>query len=154
MGQVSGCDDGKIIGLHSTLREYGAFIEYDMLARGMDIRDLFRGRISFRRMILIIERLAEDPTTSLHRKLVDGWTRQDQLLAASVDEARYGHYLFGAANTPKGKPNPIPMPPRIERPGVTNENTSGERVVKKFGQTTKSREEIEQLLASFDPIEE
>ena len=102
-------------------------------------------------MWVLIKGLVADPTTNTHRSIGGPWSLDNLLLAAVVDDLRLGNYILAAANSPKGK-NPLPMPRPIPRPGV--EEQPSNTTTKRFGQTTKSPEEVRAILASFNPVEE
>lgn len=133
------------------LKEHGGSIEYDLLARGTDVLDFYRGRISVRRMITLIKGLAADPNTNTGREIGGPWGLDTLLLAAAVDDIRLNNFILAAANSPKGK-NPLPLPKPIPRPGV--EDQPSNTTTKKFGATTKTPEEVKAILKSFNPPEE
>jgi hypothetical protein len=122
------------------------------MIKGIDLLDFFRGKINARRMWVLIKGLVADPSTNTHRSIGGPWSLADLLLAAVVDDVRLGNYILAAANSPKGK-NPLPLPKPIPRPGVT-EHESDNVTTKRFGQTTKSPDEVRAILASFNPVDE
>ena len=132
------------------LREHGGSIEYDLCTKGIDLLDFFRGRMSARRLWVLIKGLVEDPKTNTARAVGGPWALETMLLAAVVDDLRLGNYILAAANSAKGK-NPLPMPKPIPRPGVEEQPSNA--TVKKFGHTTKTPEEVMAVLASFNPPE-
>lgn len=139
------------MGLLPLLRAHGGSIEYDLLTRGIDFLDFFRGRLSARRMLSLVRGLVNDPGTNTARAIGGPWDLQCLLLAALVDDARLNNYILAAANSPRGK-NPLPLPKPIPRPGV--EDSPSNTTTKKFGATTKTPEEVMEVLKSFNPPEE
>lgn len=133
------------------LREHGGAVEYDLLARGIDLLDWFRGSMTSRRLWSLIRQLVEDPNSATHRSIGGPWNLDQLLLAAVVDDIRLGNYILAAANSPKGK-NPLPLPKPIPRPGVEDHGPGPE--VKRFGKTDKSPQEVIDILQSFNPPEE
>lgn len=138
-----------MISLLPLLRDYGGAIEYDLLSRGIDLLDWFRGDITSRRLWSLICQLVEDDSSATRRAIGGPWTLDQLLLAAAVDDIRLGNYILAAANSPKGK-NPLPLPQPIPRPGV--EERAPE--TKRFGKTDKTPEEVIAILNSFNPPEE
>jgi hypothetical protein len=113
--------------------------------------DFFRGRITARRMWVLIKGLVEDSRTNTSIAIGGPWNLEALLLAAAVDDIRLNNFILAAANSPKGK-NPLPMPKPIPRPGV--EELPSNTTSKKFGKTAKSPQEVAEILASFNPPEE
>lgn len=133
------------------LREHGGDIEYDLARIGIRLSDWFAHTLSTRRLIRLIKGLASDPNTNTFRALNGIWDTNAQLFAALIDDVRLGNYILAAANSPKGK-NPLPLPKPIPRPGV--EEQPSNQVVKRFGKTTKTPEEVKAILDSFNPPEQ
>ncbi len=140
-----------MISLLPVLRKHGEAIEYDLMCRGIDLLDFFRGSITPRRMWVLIKGLVRDSSTNTSREIGGPWDLETLLLAAAVDDIRLNNFILAAVNSPKGK-NPLPMPKPIPRPGV--EENSPNTTVKKFGATDKTPEEVREILASFNPPEE
>jgi hypothetical protein len=75
-----------------------------MLRHGLDVVDFWAGRITVRRMSVIVGQLLADPGSALVRSIRDGevpWTSTDYLLADVFD-------LIAAANFKDPKPYPRP----------------------------------------------
>lgn len=72
-----------ILGL---LREYAEDIEADLLFRGIDIFDWYQGKISNRRMLLLIRKLPVD--SAFKTALRGDWNIDQYLSAATVNELR------------------------------------------------------------------
>lgn len=140
-----------MISLLPILREHGGAIEYDLLARGIDLLDWFRGAMTSRRLWSLICQLVEDPNSATRRSIGGPWNLEQQLLAAAVDDIRLNNYILAAANSPKGK-NPLPLPKPIPRPGVEDNGPGPE--IKHFGKTDKSPQEVIAILQRFNPPEE
>ncbi len=140
-----------MISLLPVLRKHGEAIEYDLMRMGIDLLDFFRGRLSPRRLWVLIKGLANDTSTLTAQEVGGPWNLETLLLAAAVDDLRLNNYILAAVNSSKGK-NPLPLPKPIPRPGV--EDKPSNTTVKKYGSTTKSPEEVAEILASFNPPEE
>lgn len=140
-----------MMSLLPVLRQHGEAIEYDLLIKGIDFLDFFRGRMRARRLWVLVKGLIADPNTNTSRSIGGPWNLENMLLAAAVDDIRLNNFILAAANSPKGK-NPLPLPSPIPRPGV--EDQPSNTTTKKFGKTTKSPEEVAAILASFNPTEE
>lgn len=136
---------GGIFGLPGFLIEYGEAVEYDLAIRGIDLRDVVRGVLPVRRLLVLIRGLVEDPSTWVYRLLTGGWSLSDHLSAAIVDEVRLANYLFVRVNSRKGSAGKPPDP--VVRPGLPARKTNESTV----GRTTKTPEEMIKLLAQFDP---
>ena len=54
---------GKLTGLAVWLREYGEAIEADLAFRGIDLRDFYAGRMSARRLAVLVANLPPDTAT-------------------------------------------------------------------------------------------
>ena len=68
------------------LREYAEDIEADLLYRGIDIFDWYQGKISSRRMLVLIRKLPVD--SAFKTALRDDWNIDQHLSAAAVNELR------------------------------------------------------------------
>ncbi|MFC9649206.1 hypothetical protein [Streptomyces sp. NPDC056937] len=82
----------------------------------MDLLDWHRGRISARRLAVLIEHMPRDSAIShaLHGDAAE-WTVTDYLLAAAVDHLAAANWMFAAVNTdenadPPEAPIPVPRP--------------------------------------------
>lgn len=106
----------------------------------MDLADLYRGRLTPRRLAVFIAGFPADSATA---RAVQGptvrWTLTDQLLASVFDALAAISWQLGGD---KHAPRPKPMP----RPGVDD----GTR---RYGKTTRSRAEVVAYLRRYGPKE-
>jgi hypothetical protein len=79
-----------------------AALEVDLLRVGVDLLDLYRGRLSFRRVCVVVEHLPDDAAVWRTAGPDSGWPRTDYLLAAlerrvtllwATVAAAFGHTL-------------------------------------------------------------
>lgn len=124
---------GGICRLAALIDQHGGAVEADLAFRGIDLRDLWRGDLTWRRLAVLVaalppesatktairdsmtpEQLASLPTSSGHGP----WSNSELLLAAVVD--RLSLLLWQNSRSKSKQPPPIP------RPGV--EQTSGRRI--------------------------
>jgi hypothetical protein len=71
------------------MRFYPREIEADLLGIGIDIHDWHRGRMSSRRLLLLIDKIQTDPDSMLARERRDqDWSLEEYLRAAQVNELR------------------------------------------------------------------
>ncbi|CAL9530388.1 hypothetical protein [Streptomyces sp. enrichment culture] len=93
----------------------------------MDLLDWHRGRLSSRRLAVLVRHLPRDSATlrAMHGEAVE-WTVTDYLLAAAVDQLAEANWMFATVNRdedaePLEYPKPVPrpgaqQPPREEQP--------------------------------------
>ncbi|MEU9405952.1 hypothetical protein AB0E08_09620 [Streptomyces sp. NPDC048281] len=86
----------------------------------MDLLDWHRGRLSARRLAVLVSHLPRDSATQreLHGEAAD-WSVTDHLLAAVVDQLAEANWMFATVNRdedaePLEYPKPVPRP-RSER---------------------------------------
>jgi hypothetical protein len=92
-------------------------VEADLLRfYGVDLLDYHRGRLSTRRLRVLIQHLPKDAALvrELHGEDVE-WGLTEHLLAAAVDHLAAGNWLFASAHTsenadPPERPEPLPRP--------------------------------------------
>lgn len=100
--------------LPELIREYGDEIEADLLERGFDLLDMWRGELSPRRVALLVRALPRDSAT---RQAMDAdnppWGPTDYLLADIFDAIQYLTRAVQAGYARKLPPEPKPYP----RPG-------------------------------------
>lgn len=90
----------------------------------LDIKDAFEGSFTMRRLLVVINRLLGMHGRSALSVAVLGvgasWSNEEYMLAASIDEAKYGNYLTmqinGAAN------QSLPPFTNYLRPGQSRED--------------------------------
>jgi hypothetical protein len=121
---------GKIGRLSALLDEYGEAIEYDLLTIGIDIKGLWTGALSWRRLGVLIDHLpAESATkTAIRESLSEDklaelgklpktshgtWSRDSYLLAAIKDELSILRFV-----TLRIAGNEVDTPDLYERPGI------------------------------------
>lgn len=74
--------------------------------------DVYAGRLSFRRLMSLVQNLPED--AAVYRAERGPWGLVEQLLAAMVDETRVGNWQRAQIHTKER----LKLPKPIERPGV------------------------------------
>lgn len=121
------------------MSEHGEALEAD-LARyyGTRLSDLFSGRLSWRRLDVLVRHLPADSATAhaLYGAAVE-WSPTEHLLASVVDALN----VMIWQNSPKGaRPRPIPRP--------------GQRKAASLGRTQRSPDEVRTYLARFRPAQE
>lgn len=85
---------------------------------GVDLLDLWRGRLSLRRVGVLIDSLMKKPGRSTLLMAMDeraAWAESDYLLARVSDALELSNYLFIKANSAESDDLEIPTP--IMRPG-------------------------------------
>jgi hypothetical protein len=94
-------------------------VEADLLRYyGVDLLDRYRGRLSARRLRVLIEHLPRDAALvrALHGEDAQ-WGLPEHLLAATVDQLAVGNWLFASAHTPENGTAPE-RPAPVARPGL------------------------------------
>lgn len=104
-----------MIGLLVLLKDHGEAIEADLLREyGVDLLDLWRGRLSLRRVKVLVAGLSQDARL---RREVSGpdadWNLTAHLLALAVDYLAI--MVWQKSNAGVKSPSPLPKP--IPRPG-------------------------------------
>jgi hypothetical protein len=84
----------------------------------VDLLDRYRGRLSARRLRVLIEHLPRDSALvrALHGEDAE-WGLPEHLLAATVDQLAVGNWLFASAHTPENA-SPPERPTPVSRPGI------------------------------------
>lgn len=109
---------------------------------GVDLLDLWRGRLSLRRISVLIGSLLRQTGRSVLAAVVDEsaeWSESDYLLARISDSLELSNWLFIQANSGEDS-NDIPAPTPLPRPGqeepdpepVTQTHASTDEVVDFF----------------------
>lgn len=86
---------------------------------GVDLRDLWRGRLSLRRVSVLINSLLRQTGRSVLAATVDEaaeWNESEYLLARISDALELSNWLFIQANS-GDESNDIPAPEPLPRPG-------------------------------------
>lgn len=128
-GGRGGC--GETAGLVALLEEHCEAIEADLAYRGVDVRDLWRGTLTLRRLGVLIEYLPPESATRTamrdamsddeRTRLSEGvqppgygpWSHTDLLLARVIDVLEFLRYQGLALKGVKAQP-----PALLPRPGV------------------------------------
>jgi hypothetical protein len=119
-------------------------VEADLLRYyGVDLLDYHRGRLSRRRLRVLIQHLPKDAALvrAIHGEEAE-WGLTEHLLAAAVDQLAAGNWMFAAVNTaedadPPQRPDPIPRP-GVDAPPEEAAATSDE-IAAFFGQPLPGR---------------
>ncbi|MFG2228032.1 hypothetical protein [Streptomyces sp. NPDC048644] len=110
---------GKLIGAIHAIRDFSDELEADFLEFfGVDLLDVWRGRLSLRRVHVLIQSLIKKPGRSTFLAQVDesaSWSVMDHLLARVSDATEISNYLFIKANS-EG-PDELQVPEPVQRPG-------------------------------------
>ncbi|MEV0494788.1 hypothetical protein [Streptomyces atratus] len=85
----------------------------------MDLLDWYRGRLSSRRLAVLVRHLPRDSALahSLHGEASE-WTTTDHLLAVVVDQLAEANWMFATVNRDEDT-EPIDPPQPVPRPGTT-----------------------------------
>lgn len=71
------------------MRQFPREIEADLLCRGIDIHDWHQGKMSSRRLLILIDKIDSDPDSMYSRERRDGdWSEEEYLRATMVNETR------------------------------------------------------------------
>ncbi|MEU0027678.1 hypothetical protein [Streptomyces sp. NPDC006335] len=99
---------------------------------GVDLLDWHRGRLSSRRLRVLVEHLPADSSfaRAVHGEQAD-WTVTDHLLAAVVDHLAVANWMFATVNRdedtePAEYPEPVPRPSGAKAEAVKAPRTLGE----------------------------
>lgn len=88
----------------------------------MDLLDWHRGRLSSRRLSVLVKHLPRDSATlrELHGEAAE-WTVTDHLLAAAVDQLAEANWMFATVNRDE-EAEPLDYPEPVPRPGSRQES--------------------------------
>jgi hypothetical protein len=129
---------GGINGLRTLLAEHGEAVEADLQRYyHIALSDLAAGRLSWRRLSVLISRLPLSATLwhELHGSAVE-WDVSDHLLATVVDLLAAGNWQRGGG---KGR-----RPRRMKRPGAGGTT--------RHGRTEQDPHDVATFLARYQPI--
>lgn len=89
----------------------------------MDLLDRYRGRLSSRRLAVLVKHLPRDSAVNhdLHGESAE-WSVTDYLLAAAVDHLASANWMFAMVNSGDDSDPPDPPVP-VPRPGDEPEGT-------------------------------
>lgn len=108
---------GGISGLLGLLAEHGEAVEADLLRYYQrDLADVTTGRLSWRRLRVLLRYLPEDSATAREVRGTPYWSQADHLLAGVHDLLAGANWQRAVMTTPKGRPRP-PVPKPHPRPG-------------------------------------
>lgn len=134
---------GGIRGLHRLVTEHGEAIEADLQrVFGIDLLDLYRGRLTWRRLGVLVRSLARRPDSDLYRAIggeAAEWTLDQHLAASLVDRLTLQNYLAALSLADPKKRRSIPKPVFLDRPGAPAQQPRGAGVIR-FGGRHGSRE--------------
>ncbi|MEV3860711.1 hypothetical protein AB0J38_41180 [Streptomyces sp. NPDC050095] len=101
------------------IREFTSELEADLLEFfGIDLLDVWRGRLSLRRIGVLIDALVKKPGRSTLLAAMDeraSWSESDYLLARVSDALELSNFLFLKANAEQSDDLELPDP--VARPG-------------------------------------
>lgn len=105
------------------MREYPYEIEADLLEHfGIDLLDLYRGKLSLRRVYVLMDRLISMPGRSALSRAIDPqaeWDTNNFLTAELIDRLDLSNWLMYRANFEDSGDMPMPKP--FPRPGHKEE---------------------------------
>ncbi|MEU5043029.1 hypothetical protein AB0G40_19165 [Streptomyces griseorubiginosus] len=92
---------------------------------GVDLLDWHRGRLSSRRLRVLVEHLPPDSSfaRAVHGEQAE-WTVTDHLLAAVVDHLAVANWMFATVHRDEDT-EPAEYPEAVPRPGGGNTQSSG-----------------------------
>jgi hypothetical protein len=136
VGSGVGSEPGGLIGLYGLVNEHCEAVEADLAFRGVDLRGLWTGALSWRRLKVLIDHLPPESATKTEIRESHGeeffaeiaessgpaphgqWSRAEHLLATITDSVNDLSYLTLCMSIAKDKQRPE-RPARIPRPGVS-----------------------------------
>lgn len=101
------------------MEEHAEALEADLLRHyGVDLLDWHRGRLSSRRLRVLVEHLPADSSfaRAVHGEAA-GWSLTEHLLAAVVDQLAVANWMFATVNRDENA-EPLPYPEPLTRPGL------------------------------------
>jgi hypothetical protein len=99
--------------------EHAEALEADLLRHyGVDLLDWYRGRLSSRRLAVLVKHLPRDSVTldGLHGEAAQ-WSVTDYLLASVVDQLAEANWMFATVNRDEDA-DPLEYPRPVPRPGA------------------------------------
>ncbi|WP_353947106.1 hypothetical protein ABII15_18240 [Streptomyces sp. HUAS MG91] len=99
----------------------------------MDLLDWHRGRLSSRRLALLVQHLPRDAALNLelHGEAAE-WSVTDHLLAHVIDQLRESNWMFAMVNRDEDD-DPPEFPDPLRRPGETEPGPAPEEVAAFLG---------------------
>jgi hypothetical protein len=101
------------------VEEHAEALEADLLRHyGVDLLDWHRGRLSSRRLRVLVEHLPADSSfaRAAHGEAAD-WGLTEHLLAAVVDQLAVANWMFATVNRDEHAES-LPYPEPLSRPGL------------------------------------
>lgn len=122
MVRVHGDDPGEIAGLDLLLRQHGGAVEADLLRfYGLRLGELFRGNLSPRLLINLIEQLPPDSALAAaqHGEIAT-WDVATGILALIADNTAIANWQRASARskTKLPPPTPVPRPGKAAKPDI------------------------------------
>lgn len=108
----------KSIELAVLLSDYADEIEYDLLLLGLDILDWYRGTLSARRVLLILERLpmssalwskVQSEQTNTDPRILRSWGLAERLAARQIEATQWNTFATLQVNSKKKLKPPTSM---------------------------------------------
>lgn len=99
--------------------EHAEALEADLLRHyGVDLLDWHRGRLSSRRLAVLVKHLPRDSATlgGIHGEAAQ-WSVTDYLLASAVDQLAEANWMFATVNRDEDT-DPLDYPKPVPRPGT------------------------------------
>ncbi|MFI6334725.1 hypothetical protein [Streptomyces sp. NPDC050535] len=92
----------------------------------MDLLDWHRGRLSSRRLTVLVKYLPRDSATlhDLHGEAAQ-WSATDYLLASVVDQLAEANWMFATVNRDEDS-DPLDYPKPVPRPGAEDPDSASE----------------------------
>ncbi|MEV5444978.1 hypothetical protein AB0N23_20930 [Streptomyces sp. NPDC052644] len=92
----------------------------------MDLLDWHRGRLSSRRLAVLVRHLPRDSALAreVHGEAAD-WTATDYLLATAVDQLAEANWMFATVHQDEDA-EPLEYPTPVPRPSAPSESGDGE----------------------------
>ncbi|WP_326704062.1 hypothetical protein [Streptomyces cyaneofuscatus] len=103
------------------MEEHAEALEADLLRHyGTDLLDWHRGRLSSRRLAVLVKRLPRDSALvrDLHGEAAD-WSVTDYLLATAVDQLAESNWMFATVNQDE-EAETLEYPVAVRRPGAAD----------------------------------
>ena len=115
---------GGRAGLHRLLSEHGEALEADLHRYyQLDLLDLFRGRLTWRKLGVLVRHLPLDSATVQAQLGYEPASRVEHLLYGLFDATQFANWQRVAMQTKKSKRSPAPK--RLPRPGERAASPTG-----------------------------
>ncbi|MFE7572418.1 hypothetical protein ACFU76_36690, partial [Streptomyces sp. NPDC057539] len=107
--------------------EHAEALEADLLRHyGLDLLDWHRGRLSSRRLAVLLQHLPRDSAVAreLHGEAAE-WSPTDYLLAQVIDQLAESNWMFATVNRDEDS-DPLDFPKPVPRPGQGSSRSSAQ----------------------------